>query len=231
MGRVSNDPAEQGPPQYYRPGPSSGRYPQYPQNPYPQGWTPGAAPATPPVAPHRPGPDAVSPPPAGFGARDAAPVPRPRQVTTALVLLLIATLPFVLMGAAALFATVDDGLLNQTGIPRAELDAMMAQAGMTLQALTVGIRVMGGVFLVLALGYAAVALVAHLGRTGARIALLVLTIVYGLPLLVLMAPTLPLFAVAVLAVAGTGVWLLFSGPAKDWFASRAVRGGAPGRTP
>lgn len=217
---MSNEPEG---PRYYRPGPSSGHYPQYPQNPFPQGWTPGAAPGPLPQPP--PGP-----PPAGLTPGVTAPVPRPRQVTTALLLLVTAALPFVLMGTVALFVTVDDELLNQSGVPRTEIDALMAQAGLTLPQLTQAVRVMGGVFLVLAAVYAALAVVAFLGRPGARIVLVVLTAVYGLPLLLMMAPTLPLFAVAVVAVAATGLWLLFSAPAKAWYASRAVRGGVPGRT-
>ncbi|MFP5069439.1 hypothetical protein ACLFMI_07215 [Pseudonocardia nantongensis] len=240
---------------YYRPGPSSGHYPQYPQNPYPQGWTPGAVPAPPPpsgqdASPQQGQTPSGQPrygqqpygqqqygqaqygqaPPAGLGQGGGARVPRPGQVTTALILLIVATLPFVLMGVTAMFATVDDELLNQAGIPRAEVDAMMAQAGLTLDQLTQAIRVMGGMFLVLAAVYAALAVVAFLGRPGARIALVVLTAVYGLPLLLMMAPTLPLFAVAVLALAAAGLWLLFSPPARTWYASRAVRGGVPGRT-
>lgn len=233
MDVVSNDPGQQGTPQYYRPGPSSGHYPQYPQNPYPQGWTPGALPPPPPgqdAAPQYGQQPYGQQSPAGLGEGGAAPVPRPRQVTTALILLIAATLPFVLMGVTAMFATVNDELLNQAGIPRAEVDAMLTQAGLTLEQLTQAVRVMGGVFLVLAAVYAALAVVAFLGRPGVRIALVVLTVVYGLPLLLMMAPTLPLFPVAVLALAATGLWLLFSAPAKAWYASRAVRTGVPGRT-
>lgn len=230
---VSNDPGpRENPSPYYRPGPSSGSYPQYPQNPYPQGWRPGAAPAPFPQQPPTPGYDPhldTGPPPAGLPAAGTAPVSRPRQVTSALLLLLTATLPFLLMGVTAMFATVNDELLDQAGIPRAELDAMMAQTGLTTDALTQAVRVMGGVFLVLALAYAGVAVAAFLGQAWARVVLVVLTALYGLPLLLMMAPTLPLFAVAVLALAVTGLWLLFSPPAKTWYAARAVRGGAPGR--
>lgn len=227
---VSTDPGPQDEPRYYRPGPSSGHYPQYPQNPYPHGWTPGAVPPPPPpVTGPQPGAPDPGSPPAGLGPGAAAPVPRPRQVVTALVLLLTASVPFVLMGVSAMVATVDDALLGQTGVPRAELDAMMARAGLTMAQLTTVVRVMGGIFVVLALAYVAVAVAAFLGRAGARITLVVLTAVYGLPLLLMTAPTLPLFAVAVVGLAATGSWLLFSPPAKVWYASRAVRGGVAGR--
>ncbi|BBG04841.1 MULTISPECIES: hypothetical protein [Pseudonocardia] len=243
---MSNNPGEQGAPQYYRPGPSTGHYPQYPQNPYPNGWTPAAAPAPqahPQPQPHpqphpqahpqaqaQPGPQwntgsapqGWGQPPAGLAPGGTTPVARPRQVVTALILLIAAALPFVLMGAAAMVAQVDQATLDQAGVPRAELDAVMAQAGVTMEQLTQLVRVMGGVFLVLALVYAALAVVAFLGRPGARLALAVLTAVYGLPLLLLMAPTIPVFAVAILAISSAGVVLLYGQAAREWYASRKV---------
>lgn len=233
MDVVSNDPGRDGPTsaqQYYRPGPSSGSYPQYPQNPYPQGWTPGAAPAPDPQQPADPaapqwntsGESGWGGPPAGLGQSPSARASRPRQVVTGLILLLAAALPFVLMGVAAMVTPIDESVLDQAGIARGEFEAMMSQAGMTFDQVAQMIRVMGGVFLVLALIYAALAVVAFLGRGGARLALAVLTGVYGLPLLLMMAPTLPIFAVLVMAVAATGVVLLYSRPAKEWYAARKV---------
>ncbi|MBP2365657.1 hypothetical protein [Pseudonocardia parietis] len=236
---MSNDPGQQGTPQYYRPGPSSGTYPQYPQNPYPHGWTPGTPPAPypqqvpggsdPQQAGPQPGPQwnttgggGWGNPPAGLGQTPAAKAPRPRQLVTALIMLLAAALPFVLMGVAAMVTPVDESMLEQAGIPRAEYEAMMTQAGMTFDQLAQMVRVMGAVFLVLALIYAALAVVAFLGAGGARLALAVLTGVYGLPLLLMMAPTLPLFGVLVVAVAAAGVVLLYSRPAKEWYAARKV---------
>ncbi|MBC3189584.1 hypothetical protein H7X46_00695 [Pseudonocardia sp. C8] len=222
---MSNDPGEQGTPRYYRPGPSSGTYPQYPQNPYPHGWTPGAPPPpfpAPPAGQTRW--NAAGDAPAGTG-RPQGRVARPPQVVTALVLLLAAALPFVLMGVAAMLTPVDESVLNQAGIPRAELDAMMAQAHVTFAQLTQMVRVMGGIFLVLALAYGALAVVAFLGRGGARLALAVLTGVYGLPLLLMTAPTLPWFAVLVVAVAAGGVVLLYGRPASEWYAARKAGAG------
>ncbi|GAA1398040.1 hypothetical protein GCM10009613_51680 [Pseudonocardia kongjuensis] len=248
MAGVSNNPGEQGAPQYYRPGPSTGYYPQYPQNPYPNGWTP-AAPAPPQQQQQQqppqeqyqqqyqqqqyqqpPGPQwntggapqGWGQPPAGLAPGGTTPLARPRQVVTALILLIAAALPFVLMGGAAMFAQIDQATLDQAGIPRAELDSVMAQTGVTLDQLTQLVRVMGGVFLVLALVYAALAVVAFLGRAGARLALAVLTAVYGLPLLLLMAPTIPVFAVVILAISSTGVVLLYGQAAREWYASRKV---------
>ena len=223
MDVVSNDPGQQGAPQYYRPGPSSGSYPQYPQNPYPQGWTPGAQPAPYPQQPSGTAPQWNSGnPPAGLGPRPAGRLSRPGHVLTALILLLAAALPFVVMGVAAMVTPVDASMLDQAGVPRAEMDAVLAQAGMTFEQLAQMVRVMGGIFLALALLYAVLAVVAFLGTGGARLAIAVLTGVYGLPLLLMMAATLPAFAVLVLAVASTGVALLYSRPAKEWYASRKV---------
>ena len=237
MDVVSNDPGQQGTPQYYRPGPSSGSYPQYPQNPYPQGWTPGTPPAPyPQQAPHPQDPQQAGPqwntasgwgpPPAGLRPTSSRTVPRPRQLLTGLILLLAATVPFVVMGVTAMLVTVDDALLDQAGIPRDQLDQAMAQAGITLEQMTQLFRVMGVIFLVLALSYAVLAVVAFLGKPGARLTVAILTGVYGVPLLLMMAPSLPLFAVLVLAVASTGVVLLYSRPAREWYASREVGAGA-----
>ncbi|ANY07276.1 hypothetical protein [Pseudonocardia sp. HH130630-07] len=218
---MSTDPGQQGAPQYYRPGPSSGTYPQYPQNPYPQGWTPGTAPA--PYPSHGP----VQPSPAGLGPAPVRKVPRPRQVVSALILLLASVLPFVVMGVTALFVTVDDRLLDEAGVPRDQIDQAMAQTGMTMEVLNQLFRVMGGIFVVLALAYAVLAVVAFLGRSGARLTLAILTGVYGLTLLLLMA-AMPLFAVLVIAVAASGVTLLYSAPAREWYAAR--RTGVAGRS-
>lgn len=223
---MSTDPGQHGAPRYYRPGPSSGTYPQYPQNPYPQGWTPGAAPAPYPqqAAPqwNATGGAGREAPPAGLGREPAGRVPRPRQVLTALILLLASALPFVVTGLTAMFVTVDDALLNQAGVPRDQIDQAMAQAGITMGQLNQLFRVMGAIFLVLALAHAALAVVAFLGRPGARLALAVVTGVYSLTLLLLMAASLPLFAVLVIAVAATGIALLYSAPAREWYAARRV---------
>ena len=230
MEGVSTDPGRGDPPtpQYYRPGPSSGSYPQYPQNPFPQGWTPGTSPGPYPQQPAPAGPQwntsdtGGSGPPAGLGRTPPATAPRPRQLVLGLILLLAAALPFVLMGVAAMVTPVDESILDQAGIPRAELDALMAQAGMSFEQLAQMVRVMGAIFLALALVYAVLAVVAFRGAGGARLALAVLTGVYGLPLLLMMAPTLPLFAVLVLAVAAFGLVQLYSRPAKEWYAARKV---------
>ncbi|MEJ8280593.1 hypothetical protein [Pseudonocardia spirodelae] len=236
---MSNDPGQQGAPQYYRPGPSTGRYPQYPQNPFPDGWSAGAAPVypqqpAPPAPPQqdRPGPDrnpaagdaagGWGPPPAGLGDAPQGRTARPRQMVTALVALLAAGLPFVVMGIGAMFATINDAVLNDTGIPRAEIDAALAQTGLTMDQLTQFVRVMGGVFLVLALVWIALAVVAFLGAAGARIALAVLAVLYGATLLLMMAATIPLFAVLVVGLAATGVVLLFGRPASEWYATRKL---------
>ncbi|WP_224389218.1 SurA N-terminal domain-containing protein [Pseudonocardia sp. ICBG1293] len=239
---MSSDPGQHDAPQYYRPGPSTGRYPQYPQNPYPNGWhggsTPPASPQQAPAAPTpapQPGPGRQAgqgpqwnagsgwgPPPAGLGSGPQGRPARPRQVLSALIVLVAAALPFVVMGIGAMFATITDAVLDDTGIPRADIDAALAQTGLTMDQLTQFVRVMGGVFLVLGLVWIALAVVAFLGAGGARIALAVLAGVYGIPLLLLMAPTLPLFAVLVVVLSVAGVALLYGPAAKEWYATRRL---------
>ena len=238
---VSNDPGQQGAPQYYRPGPSSGTYPQYPQNPYPQGWAPGTPPAPyPQQAPDRQdAPQAGSAAqwndtgaPAGLSSAPAGKVARPRQVVSGLVLLLAATLPFLIFGVAALVVPLDGSILNeqtllQSGMPRADLDAMLAQSGLTMDQFLglagATLRVMGAVTLAAALLYGLLAVVAFLGRAGARLSVAILTGVFGLVLLLLMGfGGQPLFAVLVVAVAAVGVSRLYGAPANEWYASRKV---------
>ncbi|MFP5019679.1 hypothetical protein [Pseudonocardia phyllosphaerae] len=227
-------------PQYYRPGPSSGTYPQYPQNPYPNGWAPGTSPAPypqqPSPAPQAPAPEQAphqqpsGPYPAWPGGTGSSPQPatRPTQVRLALVLLLLSALPFVLMGVVAMRTTIDQATLDGSGIPRALAEQALTNSGFTFEALTTAVRVMGGVFVVLALVYAVVAFVAFRGSSGARFVLVVLTVVYGIPLLLMMAPTLPSFAVAILALAAVGIWLLFTPAARTWYDARSSRPSQPG---
>ncbi|MBN9737278.1 hypothetical protein PP1_019905 [Pseudonocardia sp. P1] len=236
---VSNDPGQQGPPQYYRPGPSSGAYPQYPQNPYPQGWTPGMQPAPyPQQAPDQAGQapqwNTAGAQPAGLTPSGRREVTRPRQVVSALILLIASALPFVFFGIAALLVPLDgtvlnDDLLAQAGMPRPEFETMLAQAGMTatefLDAVGVAMRVFGAVVLVLGLAYIGLGVAAFRGSAGARLSAAIVTGVFGLVLflfLMLAGREALLFAVLVLAVAAGGITLLYSAPAKEWYASRRV---------
>lgn len=235
MDDVSSDPGQHDAPQYYRPGPSTGRYPQYPQNPYPNGWHGGSTPPpSPQQAPAAPAPQpgqgpqwntasGWGPPPAGLGSEPQGRPTRPRQVVTALVALIAAAVPFVVTGIGSLFVTVNESLLNDSGIPRGEFDAALAASGMTMAQFGQAVRVMGVVFLVLALVWIALAVAAFLGAAGARIALIVLLVLYGIPLLLIMLiGGQPLFAVLVVGVAAAGVALLFGRPAKEWYATRKL---------
>ncbi|MBN9754535.1 hypothetical protein Ae406Ps2_4486 [Pseudonocardia sp. Ae406_Ps2] len=226
MDDVSSDPGQHDAPQYYRPGPSTGRYPQYPQNPYPNGWHGGSMPPpSPQQAPAAPANTASGwgPPPAGLGSGPQGRPARPRQVVTALVALIAAAVPFVVTGIGSLFVTVNESLLNDSGIPRGEFDAALAASGMTMAQFGQAVRVMGVVFLVLALVWIALAVAAFLGAAGARIALIVLLVLYGIPLLLIMLiGGQPVFAVLVVGVAAAGVALLFGRPAKEWYAARKL---------
>lgn len=144
---------------------------------------------------------------------------------TGLVLLLAAALPFMPMSVAALVTPVEESSLNQAGVPEAELEAMMAQAGMTFEELVGLVRVMGGVVLVLALMYAVLAVVAFRGAARARLALAVLTGLNGLPLLLITAASpASLFGMLTVAVAAVGVVQLYSRPATQWYVARKGRG-------
>lgn len=230
---VSSDPGQHDAPQYYRPGPSTGRYPQYPQNPYPHGWHGGATPpASPQQAPAAPAPQPGTtapptsgwgPPPAGLGGGPQGRPARPRQMVTALVALVAAALPFVVTGIGSLFVTFNESLLNDAGIPRGEFDAALAQSGLTMAQFGDAVRILGVVFVAMAVIWIVLAVAAFLGASWARVVLIVLLALYGLPLLAIMGTSgQPMFAVLVIGIAAVGVTLLFGRPAKEWYATRRL---------
>lgn len=212
-------------PAYYRPGPSSGYYPQYPQNPYGGGRTPSYAqpqygqPAVPPQYGQAP----YAQP--GYGGAPgtgwAGPVSRPPTMIVSLVLLLLAALPFLVGGLAVSIAPLTEEMFP----PEAGLEQLQAQAGIGFAEIVSLFRTLGVVMAVLAAVYMVLAVVAFTGRAGARLALTVLTVLFGLFLLVALVGSLgnPLslaVPLLVLVASVAGVALMFGAPAKAWFASR-----------
>lgn len=214
-------------PAYYRPGPSSGYYPQYPQNPFGPGSS-GVPPQLSGYPAARPQENVTypygGPFPAGTGpqwvGRSGRP-DRPGNVVTALVLLLVAPVLFLVMGLALALTPLTPEMLP----PEAGVDELVAASGITTEQLLSGLRAVGAVLAVLAVLYAVLAVVSFLGQLGALVALTVLTVLFDLfwLLALLSAATNPLGAILPVIVLGTsiaGVWLMFSTPARAWFAAK-----------
>lgn len=155
---------------------------QYPYNPYP---TTAAAPA-------------------GLEG-GGTPATRPVAMTAALVLLVLSSLPFVALGAALLVVPI-----NLDALP-AGFDQQRLQAGITVPQVMTTIRIVGVVVLVIALLYVLFAVLAFLGRGWARVVVTVLTVIFGIILLLGLvgsggdpASVIVVAAILVAIVAGTG---------------------------
>lgn len=234
-------PAQSGPPPgwnvpYNSSGPSTGHYPQYPQNPYgPQagGWY--GAPQQPYPQPYAPpqyappqqagygGTDVYggwSPPPAGMVAEPEAPR-RPRSVALGMVLMILAALPFLILGI--LGTTVP--LTRDMFPPELGLDALLAQSALTFEQLVDAVRVLLAFIALLALAYIVLAVVAFTGRNWARVTATVLTAVFAVVMLlnlpgVLGNPSALVLVLAPVVLGIAGVLLMRSAQASAWFASR-----------
>lgn len=226
---AAGDGAASSGPAYYRPGPSSGYYPQYPQNPYGPGSSgvppqfsagyPAARPQENVTYPYG------GPFPAGTGpqyaGRTGAPGGRPRNVVTAFVLLLVPPVLFLLVGLVLTLTPLTPDMIP----PEAGIEEALAGSGLTMDQLLSAMRTFGAVLAVLALVYAALAVVAFLGKLGALITLTVLTVLFDLFWLLALVSSVanPLGAILPVIVLGTsvaGVALMFSAPARAWFAGQ-----------
>ncbi len=216
-------------PAYYRPGPSSGYYPQYPQNPYGPGSS-GVPPQFSAGYPPAGRQENVTYPyggpfPAGTGPQFAgqagAAGKRPANVVTAFLLLLVPPALFLVVGLVlTLTPLTPDMFPPETGIAEA-----LTASGLTMDQLLSAMRTFGAVLAVLAVLYAVLAVVSFLGKLGALITLTVLTALFDLfwLLALLSAATNPLGAILPVIVLGTsiaGVVLMFSAPARAWFAAK-----------
>ncbi|WP_132428777.1 hypothetical protein [Pseudonocardia endophytica] len=213
-------------PAYYRPGPSSGYYPQYPQNPYGPGSSgvpPQFAGGYPAARPQETYPYG-GPFPAGTGPQyvgQTGATGRPRNVVTGFMFLLVSPALFIVVGLVlALAPLTPDMFPPETGIQEA-----LTASGLTMEQLLSAMRTFGAVLAVLAVVYALLAVVSFLGKLGALITLTVLTVLFDLfwLLALLSAATNPIGAILPVIVLGTsivGVTLMFSAQSRAWFAAR-----------
>lgn len=225
---AAGDGGASGGPAYYRPGPSSGYYPQYPQNPFGPGSEGRPLPQFSAGYPATGGHEQVTYPyggpfPAGTGPQFVGgPAPsRPRSMITALVLLLVPPVFFLVGGLAIALAPFD---LNSLP-PEAGVQQALAQSGLTAERLLSLMRIFGVVVAVLALLYAVLAVVSFVGKLGALVTLTVLTVLFDLFLLLTLVsavanPAGAILPFLLLAASVAGVWLMFSGPVRAWFAAK-----------
>jgi hypothetical protein len=160
-------------------------------------------------------------PPAGQGPDDAAPpVRRPGTVNLALVLLVLAALPYLLIGLLAMAASGD----VEAAVPPDQL-AQLQQLGVDLEQV---VRATGAVLLAVALVFLLLAVLAWTGRGWARALLaamaggFVLTVLASVAAASSQGAVLDVAGLLVLALpvvlAAVGVGLMFGSAARAWFA-------------
>jgi hypothetical protein len=203
-------------PRYYPSGPSTGQYPQYPQNPYPQGASPAGEPYG---GASQSGQYAYSP-----YSQDPAPTPdepravrRPATMIGALVLLVLSAVPFLVFGVLGLFVPISQDMFP----PELGLDAMLTQYNVSFDQFLQAVRLLLALVAVLALVYIGLAVAAFAGRSWGRIATTALTVLFcGFLLLNLGGGASSLVVLGPVVLAVAGVVLMFLRPSAEWFAAR-----------
>lgn len=159
--------------------------------------------------------------PAGLDDRAATPARRPAILVLALVLQILAALPFLVFGAIVLAVPLDSAAIPPEVLDNPDL----AAAGVTVETLLSLVRVFGGIFVGLSLIYIVFAVVAFTGRNWARVLVTVMTVGFSLFLLFAAftggaadpASAAILLLPVVLAV--LGVVLLFLPASNAWFSA------------
>ena len=212
--RPGPDPAPPGPAEAW-PGPPSGQLPHgpaqpadlpYVYNPYSNYQYPASYPAS----------------PAGLGPEPLPPPRRPRLLHLALLLVVLSSLPYVLVGVLALAGAGQAA----TALPPEDL-AQLQELGVDLAQV---VRITGVLLLAIALLYVLLGVLAWTGRRWARALLALLTVGFMLmvaaSVLAAGSQGLALDAGSVvvlglpLTLALLGLGLMFHPAARDWFARR-----------
>ncbi|MCF7552943.1 hypothetical protein [Pseudonocardia sp. WMMC193] len=194
----------------YIPPRSGGGYAQYPQNPYgsnagqPYPYTPYSAPSQP------------------SAPQDHTPAPprrRPGTVVAGVVLLVVAALPFVVLGVLSLVTPLTQAELQSVLPPDLNLEQTLAQANVTFDQLLQALRLMFAIITLLALAFVAVSLTALTGRRWARTVATVLGVLFAIFLVLNLSVSAAGLVVAVpLVLLIAGIVLLHRRPSSDWFA-------------
>jgi hypothetical protein len=198
--------AGQEPGQYTSAPPSGQQYPPYPAPGQPYGYSPYGSPAP----AH----------PAGLDQEHAAPVSRPGVMVLGLVLMILATVPFLFGGVVGLVTPFDASAIP----PEVLNDPQLIAAGATPELLISAVRVVAGLIVVMSLLYLMFAIFAFRGRNWARIMVTVLGVGFVLLLAASLAGgatsggLLGFVAFVVVALVG-GVVTLFVPDANRFFSA------------
>jgi hypothetical protein len=146
-------------------------------------------------------------------------VRRPRLLVVAPLLMLLASLPFLFLGAFFLLAPLDDLVQEVLSSPR------MQEAGATADLVVSAVRIFGVVVLAVVVLYLLSGFLAFAGRNWARIVAGVLTAGFALLLVAALVvsggaiDTITLACVLLILILGA-VAILFSPGASAWYAAR-----------
>ncbi|WP_051068640.1 hypothetical protein [Nocardioides sp. Iso805N] len=207
------------------PAPPAGPYGQQPPPPF--GQPPyGAAPAPPPQPgtwppnPHAQQPQQPYPPYAPQGGRPGEVGPRPGPVTAAVIITIVLSGVTAILGVilAVVGAAVSDDLLSDLA------DRGYDITNVTSHELAVGLAVIGGFVVVVALAAIVVAIFVLRRSRGARV---VLTVFSALTILTSLITITSVVAVLPLAGAIATIVLLYQRSSSDWFAGGGARPPAP----
>lgn len=160
--------------------------------------------------------------PAGLGHKPNLPTPRPGIMVLGLVLMLLAALPFLAVGAILLVVPLDESTFPTEVLS----DEQLAAAGLTAESLLAILRVAGGILAALALLYIVFAVIGFTGRNWARILVTVMTVGFSVVLLFGLlgggAVDLPsiLIVLAPVVLAVGGVVTYFLAPSNAFFSGR-----------
>jgi len=169
-----------------------------------------------------PDPYAYNPYGSPYSAAPPEPVPaapKPRLLVVAPVLMVLASLPFLLFGALFVAAPVDAIAQNVVASPN------MQAAGATKELVVSAMRTLGAVILVVALLYLVSGFLAFAGRHWARITVAVLTVGFAFLLMAALVvsggavDTITLACGLLVLILGA-VAILFSPRVNAWYAGR-----------
>lgn len=154
-------------------------------------------------------------------APEPEPVRRPGLMVLSLVLMILASLPFLFIGAALLLIP-----LTAANLPTELLDSpRLREAGATPEVLISAMRAIGGFVLVVAVLYLLFGILAFAGRNWARIITTILTVGFALLLVAGLVSsggaidTISISVVLLVLILGA-VAILFSPRANAWYAYR-----------
>lgn len=165
--------------------------------PYGAGHQPGAAPSTDSAPAYGQTPaygqpypyqqqafPSIGQPPAGLGPEGAVRPPRPRAMLLALILQIVAALPFLFSGVTLLAAP---GVVA-SALPTEVLEPALEGTGLTVDDVTAtlpaAIQTLGGIFLVVAALFVLFAVLAFTGRNWARVLVAVMSAGFALLMLI-----------------------------------------------